>query len=308
MLLAVLRGGCGVRRFGCNGLVVGSFFLGRSRGAAACSSPRSRSLSTACPPLSFWAAVVAGGSGARGGVGFFVVRWCHVARAMCWPCWVAWCALLHLSCCVRGGLARHCVGCVPTPRAQEACHTRAAQHAAFACACLLWRCAFLCLCFRTWRCCAFLSGWGQEVREGHGARTFSLLCAQMLYSCIPTHLMRSAGLIVLVRAFFAALQPHPRVSGAVGGVSQLSCACLPCCPPTASPRQWGCGGGSQQGWDIAAVHSLGCARAHGPGEQLSIRCSVCAGPISRWARGAPLLHLVARARESARATAGPLTL
>lgn len=227
---------------------------------------------------------------------------------MCWPCWVAWCALLHLSCCVRGGLARHCVGCVPTPRAQEACHTRAAQHAAFACACLLWRCAFLCLCFRTWRCCAFLSGWGQEVREGHGARTFSLLCAQMLYSCIPTHLMRSAGLIVLVRAFFAALQPHPRVSGAVGGVSQLSCACLPCCPPTASPRQWGCGGGSQQGWDIAAVHSLGCARAHGPGEQLSIRCSVCAGPISRWARGAPLLHLVARARESARATAGPLTL
>ena len=121
-------------------------------------------------------------------------------------------------------------------------------------------------------------------------------------------LMRSAGLIVLVRAFFAALQPHPRVSGAVGGVSQLSCACLPCCPPTASPRQWGRGGGSQQGWDIAAVHSLGCARAYGPGEQLSIRCSVCAGPASRWARGAPLLHLVARARESARATAGPLTL
>ena len=121
-------------------------------------------------------------------------------------------------------------------------------------------------------------------------------------------LMRSAGLIVLVRAFFAALQPHPRVSGAVGGVSQLSCACLPCCPPTASPRQWGRGGGSQQGWDIAAVHSLGCARAHGPGEQLSIRCSVCAGPVFRWARSAPLLHLVARARESARATAGPLTL
>ena len=235
---------------------------------------------------------------------------------MCWPCWFVWCALLRLSRYARGGLAQHCVGCVPTPRAQEACHTRAAQHAAFACACLLWRCAFLCLCFRTWRCCAFLSGWGQEVREGHGARTFSLLCAQVLYSCIPRlwrrgaqpQLMRSAGLIVLVRAFFAALQPHPRVSGAVGGVSQLSCACLPCCPPTASPRQWGRGGGSQQGWDIAAVHSLGCARAHGPGEQLSIRCSVCAGPISRWARGAPLLHLVARARESARATAGPLTL
>ena len=121
----------------------------------------------------------------------------------------------------------------------------------------------LCLFFWTWRCCAFRSGWGQDVREGLGARTFSLLCAQMLYSCISTHLMRSAGLIVLVRAFFAALQPHPRVSGAVGGVSQLSCACLPCCPPTASPRQWGRGGGSQQGWDIAAVHSLGCARAHG---------------------------------------------
>ena len=120
--------------------------------------------------------------------------------------------------------------------------------------------------------------------------------------------MRSASSIVQVRAFFAALQPHPRVSGAVGGVSQLSCACLPCCPPTASPRQWGRGGGSQQGWGIAAVHSLGCARAHGPGKQLSIRCSVCAGPASRWARGAPLLHLVAGVRESALATAGPLTL
>ena len=66
MLLVVLRGGCGGRRFGCNGLVAGRFFLGRSRGAAACSPPRSRSRSTACPPLSFWAAVVAGGSGARG--------------------------------------------------------------------------------------------------------------------------------------------------------------------------------------------------------------------------------------------------
>ena len=235
---------------------------------------------------------------------------------MCWPCWVAWCALLHLSCCARGGLARHCVGCVPTPRAQEACHTRAAQHAAFACACLIWRCSFLCLCFRTWRCCAFLSGWGQEVREGHGARTFSLLCAQVLYSCIPTRVgawrattadaqrrLDSPG----ARLLRCSPTATPRQWGC-GGVSQLNCACFPCCPPTASPRQWGRGGGSQQGWDIAAVHSLGCARAHGPGEQLSIRCSVCAGPVSRWARSAPLLHLVARARESARATVGPLTL
>ena len=166
--------------------------------------------------------------------------------------------------------------------------TRAQRNAACACECLIWPCAFYVYVFVLGRCTAlFPRAWGRGAQP---------------------QLMRSAGLIVLVRAFFAALQPHPRVSGAVGGVSQLSCACLPCCPPTASPRQWGRGGGSQQGWDIAAVHSLGCARAHGPGEQLSIRCSVCAGPVSRWAGSAPLLHLVARARESARATAGPLTL
>ena len=147
-------------------------------------------------------------------------------------------------------------------------------------------------------------------------------------------LMRSAGLIVLVRAFFAALQPHPRASGAVGGVSQLSCACLPCCPPTASPRQWGRGGGSQQGWDIAAVHSLGCARAYGPGEQLSIRLCVrwpsfslgqgctaasfgCPGARKRSGDRGPAdavkrlrarNKMVAGARESALATAGSLTL
>ena len=209
-------------------MAAGRFFLGRSRGAAACSPPRSRSRSTACPPLSFWAAVVAGGSGARGG------RW--LFRSSLVPCGsgdvlallgslVCSVALVVLRawrpCPALRGMCAHaaCPGGVP--------HARSTTSAAFACACLIWRCAFLCLFLWTWRCCAFRSGWGQDVREGLGARTFSLFCAQMLYSCIPTHLMRSAGLIVLVRAFFAALQPHPRVSGAVGGSRSLVVRAFP---------------------------------------------------------------------------------
>ena len=285
-----------------------------ARGAAACSPSRFRSRSTACPPLSFWVAVVAGGSGARG--------W--LFRSWLVPCGsgdvlallgslVCSAALVVLRawrpCPALRGMCAHaaCPGGVPHARSA----TRSFRMCMFNLALLLFMFMFSDLALL-----CFSKRLGPRSAGGAWARTSSLLCAQVLYSCIPRlwrrgaqpQLMRSAGLIVLVRAFFAALQPHPRVSGAVGGVSQLSCACLPCCPPTASPRQWGRGGGSQQGWDIAAVHSLGCARAHGPGEQLSIRCSVCAGPVSRWARSAPLLHLVARARESARATAGPLTL
>ena len=163
------------------------------------------------------AVLLGGGRGKRfGGAGgrwLFVVRWCRVALAMCWPCWVAWCALLHLSCCVRGGLARHCVGCVPTPRAQEACHTRAAQHAAFACACLIWRCAFfldlalLCFSKRLGPRCAG-GAWGPHI-------------------------------LAVVRS--DVVQLHFHTSGAQRRFDSPSARLLRC-SPTAPPRQWGCGG------------------------------------------------------------------
>ena len=147
-------------------------------------------------------------------------------------------------------------------------------------------------------------------------------------------LMRSAGLIVLVRAFFAALQPHPRVSGAVGGVSQLSCACLPCCPPTASPRQWGRGGriaaglGHRSGalawlrpgsWPRRATkHSVLCVRwpSFSLGQECTAASFGCQGARKRPGDRGPAdavkrrvrNKMVAGARESALATAGSLTL
>ena len=66
----------------------------------------------------------------------------------------------HCVRCACGGLARHGVGWVPTPSAQEACHARATHGAAFACACRIRSGASFCACFvRTWCRCALSSGW-----------------------------------------------------------------------------------------------------------------------------------------------------
>ena len=237
-------------------MAAGRFFLGRSRGAAACSPPRSRSRSTACPPLPFWAAVVAGGSRARGWrFGSWLVPCLSgevvallgslVATAWAGLCWAR----------VLGSAVRVC-----------SVHSSALPVGVPYFAALV--------ALRAWRPCPAWRGMCAHAECPGGVpharsvtRSFSM-CMFDLASCFFIFMFsdlallcfskrlgpRSAGgawgphIFAVVRSGVPQPLSHARVGMWRGGTADTQrqfnrpSARLLRCSPTAPPRQWGCGG------------------------------------------------------------------